>query len=238
MFVSADVKSLEVICAGFLSQDRVLCSELGAGLDLHGVNQARFKLPTRLVSKRFTFKLIYGATAWGYANDADFVAVSRSKDYWQKVIDEFYDKYTGIRHWHADLLSKAVATGTYISPTGRQYSYLPHDVVAREWFWRPKILNYPVQGLGADLVMLGRIIFWNRLKKSGFSPALITTSVHDEISVDTTSELCYNVGSLLKESIEAIPSNFTRLFGTEFTLPLSAEIKAGPTLAHMEKIEC
>ena len=73
------------------------------------------------------------------------------------------------------------------------------------------------------------------MKNMGLQCIPITT-IHDSIVVDTSKELCYNIGIVLKECVEDVPNNFKRLFGIEFNLPLTAEIKAGDDLRNMEKI--
>lgn len=55
--INADVKSLEIFVAADLSDDKVLKDELVNRLDLHSLNEARFKLPDRVTAKRFIFKL-------------------------------------------------------------------------------------------------------------------------------------------------------------------------------------
>ena len=115
-------------------------------------------------------------------------------------------------------------------PTGRRFDFDRSEVINREWFWRPKILNYPVQGTGADLVSIGRVTMWKRLKKAGL-PVLFTSTVHDSVDLDTPKEVCYNsVCQIVKESIEDIPINFERLFNTKFDLPVTCEISYGPNL--------
>lgn len=232
-------RGFEVVTAAYLSQDAVLMDEVIAGTDFHANNQARFRLPTRTTAKIFMFKLIYGATAWGYANDSDFIDVSRSEDFWQGIIDEFYNKYRGVKQWHEDLVSNACRTGTFKSPSGREYSYPAREISSKLWYWRPKILNYPVQGLGADLVMLARISAFRRVKALGFDDSVkFITTVHDSLGLDMEEGMCYNIGKILKASVEDVPTNFKRMFGKEFNLPLSVELKRGNDLKNMEVFEC
>ena len=239
MLVNCDVKSLEVCTCGYLSNDSVLKQEVRDKTDFHANNQKRFNLPDRVTAKRFVFKLIYGATAWGYANDSDFINVGYNEHRWQEVIDEFYAKYTGISRWHETIVQQAISNGTYILPTGRTYEYPSNDVVRRLWYWRPKILNYPVQGLGADLVMLARISAFNRIRKSGIN-AIPVMTVHDSIVydvLDDSKEAWYNISKLLKSAVQDVPINFERLFETKFDLPLDAEIQYGKTLGDMVAFE-
>mgnify|MGYP001599047267 CR=1 FL=1 len=93
MLIKLDAKMLEWVCAVWLSQDKVGMQEIIAEEDVHANNAERFKLPTRLVAKTFLFRLIYGGGAYSYAHDPDFTDVSTSEKFWQRVIDESYDKY-------------------------------------------------------------------------------------------------------------------------------------------------
>ena len=57
MLINCDIKSLEVVVAAELSDDKVLKNEIISGVDTHGDNQKRFSLPDRVTAKRFIFKL-------------------------------------------------------------------------------------------------------------------------------------------------------------------------------------
>jgi len=57
MLVNADVKSLEIVTAAQLAHDKVLSDEIVRKLDTHQNNQDAFRLPSRVVAKRFVFKL-------------------------------------------------------------------------------------------------------------------------------------------------------------------------------------
>ena len=58
MLVNVDVKSLEIVCAAYLSQDSVLCKEIVDKVDIHEDNRHRFNLPSRLIAKVFGFRLM------------------------------------------------------------------------------------------------------------------------------------------------------------------------------------
>lgn len=230
MLIHADVKSLELVTAAYLSRDPVLIEEIRNSTDIHEVNRSRFELPERRIAKIFVFRLIYGGQAYSYAHDSDFNFISKSEDYWQDVIDEFYKKYTGIQKWHDSLVRTVLDTGQLVMPTGRVFDFDRSEVARRTFLWRPKILNYPVQGTGADLVAIGRVTMWKRLRKAGL-PVLFQSTVHDSVDVDIPPEVCYNSCiKIIKQSIEDIPDNFYRLFGVKFDLPVTCEIGYGPNL--------
>lgn len=237
MLVNADVKSLEVFVAAELSDDKVLKEELVNKLDLHSLNQARFNLPDRVTAKRFIFKLLYGATAYGYSVDSDFISCAMSQKDWQLVIDEFYNKYTGIAKWHKKIIEQAMRDGFLEIPSGRFYEYRPKKNDWGQMKWPlTTIKNYPVQGFGADLVKLARIDFHKRLQASGLEAKFICT-VHDSLVVDTPEENVYNISKMLKESIEYVPTACRECFDYEFSLPIWCEIQVGPNKFDMKEIK-
>jgi DNA polymerase I-like protein with 3'-5' exonuclease and polymerase domains len=235
MLVNADVKSLEVVVAAELSKDPVLCKEIVDREDIHENNRAAFKLPSRLIAKTFKFRLIYGGSAYSYAHDPDFMEVSKSKIYWQKVIDRYYEKYKGLGRWHNWLLDEVRRTGIVEIPSGRFYPFEPDRERGEPRWPVTKIKNYPVQGFGADLVMLARLEFNKLLRESGLEAVMIST-IHDSIVVDTPSKNVYNIRDMLKTSIEAVPALCKRVWDYEFSLPLTCEIQAGPNKKDMKDI--
>ena len=176
---------------------------------------------------------MYGGQAYSYAHDSDFNHISRDEKYWKNVIDEFYVKYKVISQWHDSLVRTVLNTGQLVMPTGRVYDFDRAEVARRTFLHRPKILNYPVQGLGADLVSIGRVTMWKRLRKAGL-PVLFTSTVHDSVDLDIPSDVCYNsVCKIVKDSIESIPQNFYNLFNIKFDLPVTCELGYGTNLGDL-----
>jgi DNA polymerase I-like protein with 3'-5' exonuclease and polymerase domains len=144
MLIKADGKALEWRVAVELSGDKVGLQEILDGVDSHADNQQRFGLPSRLIAKTYLFRLIYGGSAYSYANDPNFSSVSKSEKFWQRVIDETYSKYKGLAEWHKKLVQQVSQTGFIRTPFGREYHYKP-DRRRGELVWpRTTILNYPV----------------------------------------------------------------------------------------------
>lgn len=235
MLISADVKGLEVVAAAFLSECPVLRQELLSGRDLHEDNRIKFNLGTRDSSKRFKFKMIFGGTAPGFVNDPVFQHLNYNKKKWQEIIDEYYTKYNGLYKWHQNLIDSALKTGIYQSPSGRTYNYSGLFTKHEEWYYIPKIKNYPVQGFGADVVMLARIDLFRRVKREAKAKSLFVNTIHDSIiidspinevrGVDSTGKPCYNICSEIKEVFEGLPQLLTNTFNINFDLPINVEIK-------------
>jgi DNA polymerase I-like protein with 3'-5' exonuclease and polymerase domains len=234
MLLQADAKALEWVCATYLSQDQVAIQEIRDGTDQHSDNQLRFGLPSRLIAKTFVFRLIYGGSAYSYANDTNFTDVSNSESFWQNVIDEFYSKYKGLGQWHKTIVATAMKDRKITMPTGRVYNYEPEVKYGKVKWPRTKILNYPVQGLGADLMAIARVSLANRLK--GMEKVKLINTVHDSIIVDFDSKVCDNISivKIVDQCFTDIPTNFKKLFGVEFNLPMRVECQVGPNWGNME----
>lgn len=126
-------------------------------------------------------------------------------------------------------------------PTGRQYAFSPVKDRNGEFKWpRTQILNYPVQGLGHDLVTIARVSLWKRIRADEHLRNIVSfvSTVHDSIvldlpeSMDALERIVVHVRNVFND----VPSNFHRLFGVEFNLPLTAKISYGKDLLDMQPV--
>lgn len=225
MLIQCDASSLEIRVAAFLSQDKVLIQEIKDGVDLHTDNQQRFGLPSRLIAKVLNFRILYGGNEFSFANDPEFIPISKSKEYWKGVIDEYYKKYRGIAKWHEELIREAVTTGKVVSPTGREYIFTKFDGKIRD----TQVKNYTVQGTGADIMALARVSVYNRMKKLNYKNCLLVNTVHDSIvmDVDENTVDVDKIISTMHEVFDDLPSNFKKMFGVEFNTPMACEVQTG-----------
>ena len=236
MLINGDVKGLEVVVAGDLSDDKVLKQEIIDKVDIHEQNRDRFKLgtgkPGRLVAKIFKFRLIYGGSAWSYAHDPDFSSVGYSERQWQRVIDEYYEKYQGLGRWHLELPNICRNNAGILSiPSGRHFDFSDFYKRRNEWPLT-KLKNYPVQGFGADLVKLARIDFYNRLIESDLEAVFIQT-IHDSLVADAPKKNVDAVAQMLQESIAKVPELCYNIYQYRFSLPMTSEITVGPNKKEM-----
>lgn len=233
MIIQLDVKSLEIVAAGFLSQDKVLREELINKVDIHGNNQKAFDLPTRLIAKTLVFRILYGGSAFAFVKDPTFASVKGTEKYWQNVIDKFYQKYPGIKQWHSNIIKEATLTGRVVIPTGRFFPFHPKNGD----YPITQIKNYPVQALGADLVSIIRVNFYNRFKSLskyyGCDVGFMVSSVHDSIVVDSPSKELQIIAKTMHRSVTDCPRLFEERFGIKFNVPMTAEIKYGPNQEDM-----
>lgn len=238
--VNADAKALEWLGAVYLSKDKVGYEEIRNEVDQHTENQKAFGLPSRLIAKKFVFRLIYGGSAYAYANDADFKDVGGDQDFWQNVIDKFYQKYEGIAQWHSDLMLEAMSKGCVTIPTGRVFTFTPVQKRRGMEWPRTQILNYPVQGFGADLMILARLEVDKRMKKNGnnlFSLCLPVCTVHDSIVYDVPVGYVDSTANAIFAAWRAIPDSFFNSFGHVFDLPCKVEVSVGDNWKDLKEIK-
>lgn len=242
MLVNIDVKGLEWVTVVWFAQDPVGMDEIVSGVDQHAVNQNAFGLPERRIAKIFVFRLIYGGSAWSYALDPDFNYISKDVDYWQKVIDKFYDKYKGIARQHNAWVREAIATGRLVMPTGRIYTFEPKRNRRGELEWpRTQILNYPVQGTGHDVVTIARVSLRKRVRNDPIlsSSVKFVSTVHDSIVLDCNydrgDERFNQLLDCIRGVFNDVPANFEKLFGVAFNLPIVGEIQVGNNL--LDKVD-
>jgi DNA polymerase I-like protein with 3'-5' exonuclease and polymerase domains len=173
---------------------------------------------------------MYGGSAYAYATDPDFASVNYSEKQWQKVIDAFYTKYYGLAAWHKAIVQEATQTGRLIMPTGRIYNF----ELKRNWRGELKtpetiIKNYPVQGLGADIMSIARVSFTKRFYKEKINGCIVNT-IHDSIVCDVEDSEIHRSAILFHNVFRDIPRNFQRMFGVQWDLPLQCEVSVGKNM--------
>lgn len=236
MLVAGDVKGLEVVCAAELSKDPVLWKEILDKEDIHGNNQKAFGLPSRLISKIFKFRLIYGGSAYSYANDPDFSSVGYSQKQWQRVIDDYYTKYKGIADWHHGLVATVRESGLIEIPSGRVFRFEPKESWRGLEWPLTTIKNYPVQGYGADLVMLARIELSRLIREQGLQESiLLIMTVHDSLVLDVPEKYIDLAAKLITQAIDSVPKMCYTNWSHEFKLPLTCEISVGRSKAELQE---
>ena len=236
MIVNVDFKSLEVVTAAWLSQDQVMMDEIKAGTDMHEANRVAFNLPSRLVAKVLKFRILYGGTAFSFSKDPDFTPVSKRVDFWEDVIEKYYNKYKGLKKWHDQIIREATTTNRVVSPFGRIFQFEMQKKWNGDMVWPvTDIKNYPVQGTGADIVCMSRVMINKRFHSANLSSKLIST-VHDSIVADVPDNEVDRCCKIFAEEISNTPKYLTKYFGVDFNLPLVGEVSVGPNMLDLTEV--
>jgi DNA polymerase-1 len=236
MLVACDASQLEWRTILQLSQDPVGIAEIVEGQDTHSLNEKAFELPSRLIAKIYLFRTIFRGSGYAFSVDPAFMHVSTDPRYWDAAGEKFYAKYKGIDECHKHWAERVMAGQPLVGPSGRQWTI--H--ITRDRFGNLKVpwttlTNYPVQGTGADVMMIARISFARRLKTSGI-PALLVSTVHDSIVVDVEEKYVAQVVRLMYEVFDDLVENLNKVFKCGWNVPLACEVKIGMNMLDMVKV--
>lgn len=207
------------------------------GEDTHALNQVAFELPSRLIAKIYLFRTIFRGSGYAFSVDPQFMHVSNSPQFWDSVGEKFYAKYHTLDATHK-LWAELVTRGQdLVGPTGRAWS-IP---MGRSYRGDSKVpwttlTNYPVQGTGADVMMIARISFARRLRLSGI-PALLISTIHDSIVVDVEGQYVPEIVAMMYEVFDDLVDNILKVFKYEWLCPLACEVKMGLNMKDQKKVD-
>lgn len=219
-----------------LAQDQVGIGEVLEGQDTHALNQIALALPSRLIAKIFLFRTIFRGSGWSFANDPDFMHVSASPKFWDEMNAKFFEKYKGIDQCHFKWKDEVLQGKPIVSPLGRSWTIeLKTDKYGNMKIPWTTLTNYPVQGTGADIMMLARIMAYKRIKKSGL-PVTFVSTVHDSIVVDCPMEHVKTIANIFHGCFADLQKTIKQNFGYTWTVPMTCECKAGINMKDMHKI--
>jgi hypothetical protein len=166
--------------------------------------------------------------------------VSSNANYWDQVNEKFYKKYYGLDQQHKRWADDVVHGRPIIGPLGRFWPIeMGRDKKGNLFIPWTILTNYPVQGTGADVMMLARILFANRLKSRLhlYSTTKLVSSVHDSIVVDALAIHLEEITNLFHQVFDDLQSNIQKVFGYNWEVPLACEVKYGPNMKDMKKLD-
>lgn len=244
MLVQVDAAQLEWRCILELSQDKVGIAEVLEGQDTHSLNQVMLALPPgppgRLIAKIFLFRTIFKGSGWSFANDPDFMHVSASSKYWDEMNVKFFEKYKGINVCHQKWAEMVVQGKPIVGPLGRQWTISMgvdrHGALKIPW---TVLTNYPVQGTGADVMMLVRIMAYKRIKNDSVlrDHVVFISTVHDSIVVDTPATYVQSVVDVFHSCFRDLQKTILKNFNYNWTVPMDCECKMGMNMKDMKKVK-
>lgn len=239
MLISVDAKQLEWRVCLELCRDEVGIKEVLEGQDTHALNQVAFNLPSRLISKIYLFRTIFNwGKGYAFTVDPDFMHVSTSVEYWDKVGEKFYTKYKALDGLYRTNLNLVANKLPIVGPLGL---FWPIEM-GRDSYGNLKqpytlVVNYPVQGTAAQVMALARVSLFNRLKKQNLlSKCHLITTVHDSIVVDAPSQYVGPVAQLYKDVFAHLQTNIYKVYGYKWIVPLDCEVKVGKNMKDMEEL--
>jgi DNA polymerase I-like protein with 3'-5' exonuclease and polymerase domains len=243
MLIATDASQLEWRVCLELSQDPVGIREILQGADTHSLNQQFFGFAPgpegRHTAKIYLFRTIFNrGQGYAFTQDPDFMGVSTSIKFWDEIGKKFYTKYEYIDKLYDKNLSLIGKGKPLIGPLGREWFIEPFTNFKGE-LQLPvtKAVNYPTQGTGADVMMLARISFRNRMHMLPNAKYVkMISTVHDSIVLDGHEEHILPCAKLFNDVFADLPKNIEKIFGYKWSVPLACETKFGKDMKNMSKV--
>lgn len=225
-FVSFDYSQIELRVLASLTEDKNMVSAFKKGEDIHsltaqkifGIKKEEVAPHQRRLAKVLNFGIIYGMGYRAFSQTAQ-IPSDQAKEFIQKYFDEF----STIKNWQADILKKARETGVSANINGRfrDVSAInsPNQFLASEA--ERAAINMPSQSLAADILKLAMsksrdYIIKNKLEEKVY----LILSIHDELIFEIEDNLIQK-GKIIEDLKEIMESAY------ELNVPLKVETKIG-----------
>jgi len=222
LLLSADYSQIELRILAHLTGDPEMTEAFRRGLDIHahvartvfGAQTPEQEQELRRLAKIVNFGIAYSIGAFGLAQRT---GLSRREA--QRVIENYYRTYRGVRRFMEEIPKQARRTG-YVRTLFGRIRPIP-DIANKNPSLRARAereaINAPVQGTAADLVKLAMIRVHHALRKNALKSRLLL-QVHDELLLEVPEEEREIVPELVTTEME----NVHRL-----NVPLVVEIGMG-----------
>jgi uracil-DNA glycosylase family 4 len=237
VFVAFDYGQLEGCTAAMCSKDKVLVKALWEDYDLHmewAIKTAHLypdiiggkefikdkdimkKFRSRIKNK-LTFPAIFGAQNKSIAGYLDI-----PEDVIDRLMEEFWKTFHGLHEWQTRLMKQYYETGYVESPTGRRH----HHPLTRN-----QAINFPVQGVAADIVCEAMNTLSDFAAKSGEYYLHPILNIHDDLTM-----LVPDKDSILEKAVEDIYTTMLSPTYKFVNVPLSVKCSVGPNWFDMTEI--
>ncbi|MEI8173749.1 MAG: DNA polymerase I [Deltaproteobacteria bacterium] len=220
--VSADYSQIELRILAHLSGDEALIEAFTSGEDIHsrtassifGVFPEMINADMRRQAKVINFGILYGMSPFGLSRELG-ISQKLAQDY----IDEYFNKYKGVRIFLDSILENARRDG-YVSTLLNRRRYLPEinsaNATVRQFAER-MAFNAPIQGTAADLIKVAMINISTRFAERRLLACMIM-QVHDELVFEVPSAEREELMNLVKKEMEGV---------IQLNVPLRVDIASG-----------
>ena len=222
MFVNADYSQIELRILAHIADDKTMKSAFKNDEDIHQqVASNVFKTPMKQVTKEqrshakaVNFGIVYGISDFGLSEQLK-ISRKSAKEY----IEQYLEKYSGIRQFMSDVVEKAKTQG-YVETLFNRRRPVPelnsNSYVVRQ-FGERVAMNMPIQGTAADIMKIAMINIYRELKKANLG-ARIVLQVHDEIMVEVPESHVEAVKQIVVKEMEE---------AADLSIRLKVEIEQG-----------
>ncbi len=222
--LAADYSQIELRVMAHLAEDPVLVESFLKGEDIHqrtasevfGMNAMMNPQEFRRHAKVINFGIMYGLSAFGLAQS---LKIDRSEA--QKFIDNYFNKYQGVKAWIARTLEEVKELG-YVTTLYGRIRQIPeihsknHNLRS---FAERTAINAPIQGTAADLIKKAMVSIDAEIPARKMKSKLIS-QVHDELVFEAEESEIEELKELVKEQMEGAAT---------LRVPLEISLAVGPS---------
>mgnify|MGYP001248845930 FL=1 len=214
VFVRADYSQLEVRLVAEVSNDEVLLGIYNRGEDVHtstamlmtGKPADQIQKSERSAAKAISFGAIYGCSARTLRQTAiSMFGISWTMDQAQEALDAWKDSYPGIVKWHQTQgRQEGLEVRTVFGrrrKLQRPRKKTKANGLKRDESNYTRLLNSPIQGLGADILKAALALLWEQYLCNENDIKLVAV-VHDEIILEAPESRADDVKQILQECME------------------------------------
>ena len=206
IFIDADYSQIELRVLAHISKDTNMVKAFMEDEDIHKQAASKvFEVPLdqvtkeqRTSAKAVNFGIVYGISDFGLAEQLGI-----SKKQAKKYIDQYLDKYSGIKEFMSTVVEEAKVKG-YVETLFHRRRYIPelssNNYMVRQ-FGARAAMNTPIQGTAADIMKIAMINVYNRINRENLD-AMVVLQVHDELIIECKEEVKEKIKNILKEEME------------------------------------
>lgn len=185
------------------------------GLDLHQMTTDDVAAlgGDRQAGKMCNFALIYCATA----PRLHYEYPKFSMKEWQNVIDDYFEKYKGIRHWHMRMQNLMYNGGTCTDIFGRKRRLKKKDIQKSAKHALNQFVNFPVQASACEYIQLTMANLRKECMKdkTWMDEIILSNFVHDEL-------VCEVPENLVDKFVPRIVHHMEN--SVQFTVPIRTDV--------------
>ena len=206
IFIDADYSQIELRVLAHTSKDTNMVRAFIEDEDIHKQAASKvFEVPIdqvtkeqRTSAKAVNFGIVYGISDFGLAEQLGI-----SKKQAKRYIDQYLDKYKGIKRYMSSVVEGAKEKG-YVETLFHRRRYIPelssNNYMVRQ-FGARAAMNTPIQGTAADIMKIAMINVYNRINTENLD-AKVVLQVHDELIIECKEEVKEEIKNILKEEME------------------------------------
>ncbi|MDD5688183.1 MAG: DNA polymerase I [Elusimicrobia bacterium] len=234
IFASFDYSQIDLRVLAHVTKDITLCNAFRQGEDIHtataaevfGLKKEEITKEMRNRAKGINFGIVYGQQAYGLSQQLDI-----SPREAQTYIDQYFEKYKGVKKWISETIAKAKETGFVSTLLGR-IRYLPEIKSQNQQirgFAERTAVNTPIQGTSADIIKVAMIKIYEKLKKQNLlDKCKMLLQVHDDLLFEITEGLLQQYLPVIKSEME----NAVKL-----DIPVIVDAKVGKNWADLKELK-